>query len=219
MRPKPWLTTLLAGLMALALTGCQGTSTYRLKPTAVAAASHSTMVYVVRRAWHIDIGFATPDLQPPLRTLLQAFPPASYLEFGFGDRHYLMTRQRGTATLLAALWPGDALILMTALKATPEEAFGAPHVIALPVSREQSLAIQRYVWESLTVPAVPVADGPYAGSIFYAAEARYSAVNTCNTWAAHALQAGGVQIRSTGVVLAGQLWTQVRRLAPDLPEG
>lgn len=176
----------------------------------------TSTIFVVRRTWHIDIGFATADLQPPLRSLLSEFPPASYLEFGFGDRHYLMTRDHGTATLLRALWPGPGLILMTALKATPQKAFGPANVIELRLSPKRSLDLQMFVWRSMTradPPLKPVANGPYPGSVFYAATPRYSGLHTCNTWAAEGLKSAGLPVHSTGVEFAGQVWSQVARIA------
>lgn len=173
-------------------------------------------IFIVRRAWHIDIGFASADLQPPLRSLLNEFPPATYLEFGFGDRHYLLTRDHGTSTLLRALWPGPGLVLMTALRATPQEAFGAANVIELRLAEDRAHDLQMFVWRSMSrgdAPLQPVAAGPYAGSVFYDAIPSYSGLHTCNTWAAQALRAAGLPVHTTGVAFAGQVWSQVRRIA------
>jgi hypothetical protein len=49
-------------------------------------------------------------------------------------------------------------------------------------------------------------------SLFFAAAPKYSAVHTCNTWAAEALRAAGLPIHSRGVVFASQLWSQIRRI-------
>jgi hypothetical protein len=174
------------------------------------------MVYVVKRAWHIDIGFAADDLRPPLRGVLEQFPAANYLEFGFGDRQYLMAKHKKTGTLLSALLPGPGLILGTGLKATPEEAFGANNVIRLAVTPGQLQSIQTFVWQTLSHQSrdvKPIADGPYGGSLFYATATHYSAINTCNTWAAQALQSGALAVDSTGVEFSGQVWRQVQRIA------
>jgi uncharacterized protein (TIGR02117 family) len=212
-----------AALLVLLLSGCQNIA---LRPATVpmaTAPAATASVYIVRRAWHIDIGFAATDLQPPLRSLSAAVPQAQYLEFGFGDRHYLLTRTHGTTTLLAAVWPGASLILMTALKATPQQAFGAKHVVVLRISETQAASIQNFIWNSMAASTVgselaPVAEGPYPGSVFYAGTQRYSGLHTCNTWAAEALRAGKLHVHSSGVLLAEQLWPQVRRLATEAPQ-
>jgi hypothetical protein len=203
---------ILAVLAASALLACHA------PPPPRAQASPASIVYVDRRSWHIAIGFAAGDLLPPLAQVRAQFPAAAYLEFGFGDRRYY--EHHGTGTLLAALWPGDGLILMTALKGTPAEAFGAANVLQLPVTARQSRAIQSFIWRSLSGgqrAIEPLAPGPYEGSEFYAAIPKYSGLYTCNTWAAQSLQSAGLPIRSRAVVFAGQLWSQARHTVETNP--
>jgi hypothetical protein len=81
-------------------------------------------------------------------------------------------------------------------------------------------ALQAYVTRTLTVSdgraIEAAASGPYAGSRYYESAQRYSAVYTCNTWAADALRTAGLPVRATGVAFAGALWRQVRPLrAPE----
>ena len=177
-----------------------------------ADAAKSVVIYVVRRGWHMDVGFAAGDLQPPLNAVVGQFPGVRYLFFGFGDQRYLMARDRNAPTLLAALWPGRGMILATALASSPQNAFGAAHVIALSVTQKQARDTQAFVSHSLENGVTPYATGPYEGSVFFAATPRYSAFHTCNTWAAESLRAAALPIHSAGVIFAGQLWSQVRRL-------
>ena len=185
------------------------------------------VLYLVRRSWHIDVGFAARDLDPSLAAIARRFPDAKYVFFGFGDRHYLLSKGKGTSTLAAALFPGPGLILVTAIENSPSEAFGSPHVIQFELSAAQAAAAQRFVRRALKSPATAtdaattadegatdlpvVAEGPYDASAYYAATARYSALHTCNTWAAEALQAAGLDVRSHFVVFAGQTWKQARK--------
>jgi hypothetical protein len=177
-------------------------------------------IYVARRGWHIDVGFAASELTPPLSGLAANFPGARYLFFGFGDRRYLMAKDRRSPSMLAALWPGKALILVTGLVGTPAEAFGGAHAVRLRIAAEQSLAAQEYIWRSLESTASPTGDplrmverGPYDGSLYFAARPRYSALHTCNTWAAEVLRKAGLPVRTRGVLFVGQLWRQTERLA------
>jgi hypothetical protein len=186
-------------------------------PQSSAAPHDSAIIYVARRGWHVDIGFAAADLQPPLKSLLEEFPGAEYLFFGFGDRHYLLAKNRGAPVLLAALWPGSGLILATGLTAPPALAFGVSHVAALAVTVRQASDAQAFIWYSLdkqtdnhTVKSY--AAGPYEGSLFFTAAPKYSAFYTCNTWAAESLAVAGLPIHTSGVIFAGQLWARVRRL-------
>ena len=168
------------------------------------------LIYVARRGWHIDIGFAVADLLPPLASVAEEFPHAQSLFFGFGDRHYLESGHRAPA-MFVALWPGRALILATSLISTPQAAFGAPHVMAFEVTARQAREAQAFIWRSLADPQ-SLAAGPYEGSRYFAATAKYSALHTCNTWAAQTLAAAALPVRSAGVIFAGQLWVQLRRL-------
>jgi Protein of unknown function (DUF2459) len=85
--------------------------------------------------------------------------------------------------------------------------------------------IDRYIERSLSKPRDPLelGRGPFPDSRFYAATGRYSAVRTCNTWTAAALQFAGLPVRAGGVLFAGQVERRVRGLracrAPQqLPE-
>jgi hypothetical protein len=187
----------------------------RRSADSAASPGPAAVIYVVRRHWHVDIGFAASDLQPPLSALLADFPGARYLLFGFGDRHYLVDQDRGMTGMLAALWPGAGVMLVTGLGTSTQDAFGEPHVIEIRVSAWQAQAAQRFVWQSLAVQRgaiTPLRAGPYEGSLYYATPQAYSALHTCNTWAARALRAAQLPVRSAGVVFAGQLWNQARRL-------
>jgi len=169
--------------------------------------------YVARRKWHIDVGFAAADLDPALLPVKAGFGTAQYLFFGFGDRRYLLTKSRNAPLLLSALWPGPALMLVTAIDGPPTAAFGQIQVIRVELSAAQAHAMQAFIRASMAgSPLTALAPGPYPESAFYAATQRYSALHTCNTWAAEALRAADQPIRTTGVIFAGQLWHQVQRL-------
>jgi hypothetical protein len=177
-----------------------------------ADAGKPVVIYVVRRGWHMDVGFAAGDLQPPLNDVVGQFPGVRYLFFSFGDQRYLLAKNRNAPVLLAALWPGRGMILATAVASSPQDAFGAAHVVALSVTQKQARDTQAFVWHSLENGVTPYATGPYEGSLYFAATPRYSAFHTCNTWAAESLRAAALPIHSAGVIFAGQLWSQVRRL-------
>jgi Protein of unknown function (DUF2459) len=182
--------------------------------------SSSALIYVIKRKWHVDIGFGAPDVRPPLAALRAEFPGTQFLLFGFGDRHYLLDEDRGLRGALAALWPGPGVILVTGLATTLQTAFGADNVIEIPVTTAQLRLVQNFVWQSLSgqdSAVAPLRAGPYEGSLYYSSSQAYSAVHTCNTWAAQALQAAGLPVHSFGVELSGQLWIQAKRLGhrPD----
>lgn len=195
------------------LAACSAAPPRRALEQPARSSNSSAVIYVIKRKWHVDIGFAATDLQFPLAALRADFPASRYLVFGFGDRHYLLDQDRGVGGMLAALWPGPGLILATGLISTMQAAFGEGNVIEIPVTAAQLRSAQDFVWSSLAAEheaVAPLHAGPYEGSIFYPASPRYSAVHTCNTWAAEALRAANLPIHSGGVALSGQLWMQAR---------
>jgi uncharacterized protein (TIGR02117 family) len=180
-----------------------------------ATVSAASTVYVARRGWHIDVGMAVADMAPPLASVAQTLPQAQYIFFGFGDRHFLLAKHHNAPVLLASIWPGQGLMLLTGLSAAPEQGFGADHVIRLTVGAEQMQGLQAFIWKSLQTRdgALTAQDpGPYEDSVYLPAASRYSALHTCNTWVAEALRAAGFRVHSAGVIFAGQLWPQVQRL-------
>jgi hypothetical protein len=187
-----------------------------------AASSSRLVTYLARRHWHIDVGFSVRELDPSLAPIARRFPRAKYLFFGFGDRHYLLSKRKGTSTLSGALIPGPGIILVTALENAPAQAFGGSQVLEFDLSAAAMAAAQNFVRRTLsgergTAELKPVADGPYEGSLYYGAEPRYSALHTCNTWAAETLNSAGLPVRTRLVLLAGQLWRQARKLAARAP--
>jgi predicted small secreted protein len=199
--------------IAAALAAC-GTIP-RPTPDVHATGSATAAIYLVRRGWHVDLGFAARDLMPQLAGIGANLPGARFIIFGFGDRRYLLAKHKGLDGLFAVLRPGPGLILASGLRTRLESAFGAENVIAIPVTAPQANAAQSFVRRSLSDAAPnarPYAMGPYEGSVYFEAVARYSASHTCNTWAAEGLQSAGLPIRSRGTVFAGQLWRQARRL-------
>ena len=157
------------------LVACSAAPPRPVQRPSAQAADGSTVIYVVRRKWHVDIGFAAADLRPPLATVRTDFPAIRYLLFGFGDRHYLLDKDRGFGGLLAALWPGPGLMLVTGVATTLPAAFGDGNVIEIPVTPAQAAAAQAFVWKSLVAnhgAIIPLLAGPYDGSLYYASSTR-----------------------------------------------
>jgi hypothetical protein len=175
------------------------------------------VLYVVDRGWHTEIGLATDEIAGPLAAIADTLPGARYLTFGFGDHHYLMRRETDFLDMLRATLPGEGAMLVTGLRTPLLQAFGDGAVIPLRLSRTGLQGVSNFLWDSFDKDRngtpIRLADGPYPGSVFYAAAAGYDGLHTCNTWVAEGLQAGGLPIVSVGVVLAGQLTNQARALS------
>jgi len=175
-------------------------------------------VTIIERGWHTDLALPAEAISGPLAALERDFPGERYLVFGFGDRVYYMAPDAPFPAVVAALFPGPGVILVTALRATPAEAFGADHIVTLPLSSSQSAAIVAFVQQGLATGADGamrrLGDGPYPGSAFYASDQPYDAVDNCNRWTTSALRGGGLPVDPDGVIFAGQVMDLARRLTP-----
>lgn len=176
-----------------------------------------SVVSVVERDWHTDIGLRAEDMDGPLAAIRAKFPGVHTVLFGFGDRHYLVDRRPGLADMLIAAFPGPGALLVTGLRATPAEAFGAANVVELPVSGAGLRRVADFLWRAFETDAggIPrlLGDGPYPGSLFYASADTYALTHTCNTWTAEALQVAGTDVRATGVLFATQVMARARAAA------
>lgn len=180
-----------------------------------ANADDGSTIYVARRGWHIDIGLSVAELGPRLNVIGTDLPDAHTLFFGFADRHYLMAKHRNAPVLLGALWPGDGIILVTGIAGGNDAAFGADHLVTLAADSQQMAALRSFIWRALLTQNETLdiyQNGPYEDSVYFLAAAKYSAFHTCNTWGAEALRAAGFHVHSKGVIFAGQLWAQARKL-------
>lgn len=212
----PRITAILMSI-GVAL-GCAGAPTRGRPPSAQTASDNADAhyLYVARRGWHVDIGLSVAELHGKLAAIAAQWPEATHVVVGFGDRRYLLSRAARSCTGVTALWPGPALVLVTAIHGDIAHAFGDGRVLTIRVDGAQRRRAEEFIVASIAnsdrarAPEA-VASGPYAGSAYYAATASYSGVHTCNTWAAEVLAAAGLPVGTTGVVLAGQVWRRARR--------
>jgi hypothetical protein len=219
------LRSLVLAALALLVTACSATPTRAVSAGADNTPRESTIL-LVRRGWHVDVGFEVAALEPSLAEVAKAIPGAKYVLFGFGDRRYLLSRDEGSCSGVAALWPGAGLVLLTGLTTPPAMAFHHGDAVSIAVTAAGARTAQDFIWRTLRhtdAPIRPLAKGPYDGSFYFDSDTRYSALHTCNTWAAEVLESAGVPLESAGVVFAGQVWSRARRAttspSPPLPSG
>jgi len=181
----------------------------------MAAAPADRAVYVVQRGHHTDIGLMAADLSGPLAAFRRVFPAATSILFGFGDRSFITTRRKWAGDWLLALLPGRGAILVTGLRTAPDTAFGTANAVRLRVSAAQLAGIEAYLAASFDyaqgAPAW-IGNGPYLGSLFYASPRGYDLLDTCNTWTASALRAGGLAEPVAFTLFATQAMHGARRL-------
>ncbi|QGZ56661.1 DUF2459 domain-containing protein [Paraburkholderia acidiphila] len=215
------LCAVVLAVMQGACTNMEGPLPAAIDP--VADGPTRTYVAVVQRDWHTDICLRVVDVDAWVSALAHEFDNPMVLCFGFGERQYVVERRHDPLTMIGALMPSQATVLMTVLRAPPEVAFGAQNVVEVPVDDAGLAGVQRYLRASLETDAsgAPrrLAEGPYVGSVYFAASGTYDAFHTCNTWTARALRSAGLS-DVPDVLFAGGLMREVRHaLETKAPDG
>jgi len=201
-----------AGVIVLFLVGCSTGPQHPAQPVLEGV----DRVYVINRGWHTDIGLPVAELHGKLALIAADFPGATSLTVGFGDRMYFLNRNTNFFDMLRALLPGRAVLLVTGLRAPPEAAFGADNVVTLAIAKPQLDTLEgslaSYFATDRAGKPLRIADGPYPGSVFFASDATYDALHTCNTWTAEILRAGSYPLSTTFVIFADQVMAKARDL-------
>lgn len=209
----PSLVALAIVLAVGLLSGCAGSPP---SPPVTASTAEASVV-VIDRGWHTDIGLAVDQLSGPIAGLARVYPDASYLVFGFGDRAFYMAPDDNLGDMLAAIFPGPGVILLTALRVPPDQAFGAGNVVNLSLSRPALDRVQSFLWQSLYKredgSVISLGPGPYPGSVFYGSGRTYDLLQDCNYWTALALSNGGLPIDPDNIIFARQVMAEARRIA------
>jgi uncharacterized protein (TIGR02117 family) len=173
-------------------------------------------IYVIDRGWHTDIGLPVTELHGKLARIADDFPGATALTIGFGDRAYLLDRDTSFFDIVRALLPGKAALLVTGLRTLPAAAFGDDSVVTLGITKPQLDALEAYLASYFASDrlgqSLRLADGPYPGSLFFASNATYDALHTCNTWTAEGLRAAGYPVSTTLVIFAPQVMAAAHKL-------
>lgn len=123
-----------------------------------------------------------------------------YLKFGWGDRDFYMNTPNWSevkiSNVLRALFmPGNPTAMyVQGFSSFPQEK--DVEVTCIGVSRKEYLQLASFIQNSFQRNPqgrpVRIQDGSEASSGFYEATGHYSALRTCNTWAAEGLRAANV---------------------------
>ena len=174
-----------------------------------------TDIAVVERGWHTEVCVRAEDADTWIIALASGFDGARFLCFGFGERQYLVRGDHGVLSMLSAMLPSQAAVLMTALRDTPAAAFDPGNVVLIGITRSGLSGLRLFLRRTTQVEGAsrPLRLGEAdPGSVFFAATGIYDGLYTCNTWTADALRSAGLPV-SNAVLFAGGVMRQARRLA------
>lgn len=207
---------------ALALCAAAWLATCETAPPLITdeGAPRTRLVHVASNGWHTAIIVPAPVLAASgLLPEAADFPGAAFLEFGWGDREYYPAPEKTIGmTLAAALVPTAAVMHMAGLPFSPEIGASGREVAAVALTEAGFHRMVKALAAEFERPgagaARPVSRGLYPGSHFYLAHGEFHLLNTCNTWTARMLRAGGIALSPYGIVTADDLMTRLRAALP-----
>ena len=176
----------------------------------------SRLIQVASNGWHTAIVVPAPDLAATgLLPETADFPDAVFLEFGWGDRVYYPAKEKTLGmTLAAALTPTPAVMHMAGLAAPPDHRGTGLEVISVALTEGGFLNLVEALAAGFERPAGAraraISRGLYPDSRFYNALGEFHLFNTCNTWTARMLRAGGLALSPSGIVTADGLMARLR---------
>ena len=209
---KRWLLGAALALCAVWLATCETAP----PPPPADDGPRPHLVRVISNGWHTALVVPGPALAATgLLPEAADFPAAAFLEFGWGDRTYYPAKEKTLGmTLAAGLAPTPAVMHMAGRAAPPGDGASGLDVVSVALTGAQF----RRLVEALAgeferpagAPAAAVSPGLYPGSRFYHARGTFHLFNTCNTWTARMLRAGGVALSPAGIVSADGLMARLR---------
>jgi uncharacterized protein (TIGR02117 family) len=173
-------------------------------------------VHVVNDGWHAAIVIPRPKLVATgLLPEAEDFPDAAFLEFGWGDRVYYPAKEKTLRmTLEAGLIATPAVMHMAGLVSAPELTYADSEVVPVALTERGFRHLVRAIAGDFERPeggrAEPVSRGHYPNGNFYEARGTFHLLNTCNTWIARILRAGGVNLSPIGIITADELMARLR---------
>ena len=175
-------------------------------------------IFVTSNGWHTGIVLKRNYLSFENMPEISDFPQAEFVEFGWGDAKFYPAKEATVGiTLAAALMPTLAVMHVVGLPAEPSRYFTHAEVVPLSLGKQDLDRLIAFIADSFdrkSKPrADPIASGLYKSSYFYPAKGKFHLLNTCNSWTARALRAGGFNIKLFENIRAESLMQQVRTLS------
>lgn len=184
-------------------------------PFAAAAATRCKTFYVGGHTRHASIIIDRRDFDPAKSLGTLDFNGKYWLEFGWGDADFYQALGEDILLGLKALIiPTGAVMHVHGFNGSPASNFPRTEILELHVTPDGYAGLLEFIRASFAHDAagkvMPLGPGLYGLSRFYEGTGTYSMFNTCNTWMAKVLAAGGFPIDPAEVGTVGQFMEQVR---------
>lgn len=156
-------------------------------------------VYIVSHDWHAGIVIDTSLLDTGIQSLKNEFPDAKYIEIGWGDEEYYQADKKTFAMRIKALfYPTDSVLHIAQFSIEPEKYFSQSNVQKVLLTKSGFKKMLNFINDTVQLDnknkPIRIGQGLYGNGFFYKANGSFHMNNTCNTWIAKALAAGGIKI-------------------------
>ena len=180
--------------------------------------------YVGSHGWHTSIIVSRAQIPAsawPRHVINPTFSRYPYLEIGWGDRKFYTARKPNVAMAFdAAFLPGPSVLHVVGLRPPLARALSWSALVRVPCTKSELADLCQALGDSferdMSGKAYALGPGLYGEtSRFYPARGRYYLFNTCDTWTARMMRAGGLPANTSPMATwsAGAIIAQARRLA------
>ncbi|MGH8564960.1 MAG: DUF2459 domain-containing protein [Gammaproteobacteria bacterium] len=181
--------------------------------TAVVESQPTRTIYLLVDRWHAGIVFKRSEIPEGVLPERRDFPDAEYLEFGWGEWDFYQTVDFNFWQALKALFvPSRSVLHVVGFSGGVVGYAPYREVLEFRLDQKSFGRLVAYIDGSFARrgpgAVAPLGPGLYGDSRFYPAQGQFHLFNTCNTWAAGALQAAGYPMSSP--IIADALLSQAR---------
>lgn len=182
---------------------------------ASASDANAVSVWLISRGYHT--GIVVPSKEGSAHIAPLKGESSGFAEFGWGESRYYQapTVELGDAPRALFFSQGSVVRLEFCGEDLESKFASGGFVIRFDLTKDQFESLCRFIEESFVKKdgCVTRESIEREGKVgYYTSVHRYNIFNTCNTWAARALEAAGTGTSSSGVIFAFQLRDRAEHL-------
>lgn len=186
----------------------------------------SRSIYVAKSDWHVGIILQVDELLPDQIDAVQQFDESKFIDIGWGDAEFYQSPDEFDLFLAAKaiLLPTPSVLRIRGYNRLLNEIINwRDFVFEIKLDSSQYNNLCKFInnsFERDSTNQLIQTSEQYNGVVkFYSSIHKYHAANTCNTWVAEALEYSGMEVRSSNVITADELFVELSKCGIILKMG